>query len=160
MNDRLWQKNVLYEWYAEGLKRKDDYFMRFINHWIALNWLYSKEYEGNPRLTEIEAIRAFCDNQRYMQAFTNYNPFENEHVAVLKKQAIYDMRSGKLATKTWIKLKENDVKALFETLYRIRCNLFHGSKSLRNDRDIELVRASANILEGYLAELVQIVLPE
>ena len=51
-------------------------------------------------------------------------------------------------------LKEHNVEALLMTLYQVRCNLFHGSKSLRVERDRELVRASANILEKYMEALV------
>ena len=33
-----------------------------------------------------------------------------------------------------------------ETLYRVRCNLFHGEKALDSENDREIVRAAYNIL--------------
>lgn len=46
--------------------------------------------------------------------------------------------------------RRTQVESLLITIYQVRCNLFHGSKSLHNPRDLELVRSSSIILEGYL----------
>ena len=46
------------------------------------------------------------------------------------------------------------LESLFLTIYQVRCNLFHGSKSLHIDRDIQLVRAASIILENYLKALL------
>ena len=70
-----------------------------------------------------------------------------------KKQAVRDGRTGELKPhhkKRFQGVKNRDIASLIGTLYQVRCNLFHGSKSLRINRDIELVKYSAVILEGYL----------
>ena len=50
------ERNIALEWYQHGLAVHDDYFMRFMMHWIAFNWLYNEESEE----TERERIRTFC----------------------------------------------------------------------------------------------------
>lgn len=48
------------------------------------------------------------------------------------------------------------IPSLFCSIYRIRCNLFHGSKSLIEERDANLIKASADILGRCLGELIKI----
>lgn len=50
--------------------------------------------------------------------------------------------------------KEKATLALFNSMYSVRCNLFHGGKDATNERDIELVRCSGEILEIYLKTLM------
>lgn len=45
---------------------------------------------------------------------------------------------------------ENDLEQVFNFVYQIRCNLFHGAKDLKNDRDTELVRHGAKFLRSAL----------
>jgi hypothetical protein len=49
-----------------------------------------------------------------------------------------------------------DWKHVFKTLYRVRCNLFHGEKTLDSENDREIVRASYSTLlpVARLLELV------
>ena len=46
--------------------------------------------------------------------------------------------------------------SLILTIYHVRCHLFHGSKSLKIDRYVELVRASSIILEDYIREVLKV----
>lgn len=48
---------------------------------------------------------------------------------------------------------------LILTIYQVRCNLFHGSKSLHIDRDLELVYSSAILMEGYMDALINALFP-
>ena len=45
-------------------------------------------------------------------------------------------------------------KALFQTIYQVRCNLLHGSKSPDEKRDIDLVRCSGEIMEIYMKAIM------
>ncbi len=47
------------------------------------------------------------------------------------------------------------IPSLFCSIYRVRCNLFHGSKSLIEERDANLIKASADILGRCLDELIK-----
>ncbi|MDP3996778.1 MAG: hypothetical protein Q8P86_03750 [bacterium] len=41
---------------------------------------------------------------------------------------------------------ENSLEQTFDFVYQIRCNLFHGAKDMKNDRDAELVSRGAQFL--------------
>ena len=40
------------------------------------------------------------------------------------------------------------------SIYQIRCNLFHGSKSMYYKRNVDLIQDSANILEDLLTRII------
>lgn len=40
----LYKRNIALEWYQYGLEKGDDFFMRFMMHWVAFNWLYNSEH--------------------------------------------------------------------------------------------------------------------
>ena len=46
--------------------------------------------------------------------------------------------------------EEEKIIALFQTLYTVRCNLFHGSKDTGDINDVNLVQNSGEILELLL----------
>lgn len=144
-------RNNALEWYKYGLERNDDFFSRFIMHWIAFNWLYAECDE----MSERESIRAFC---RYnTEKLRKYDAFSTEAIKIFWEEPVKDSRSGlhPYHEKQYQRLKKDrSITDLFLTMYQVRCNLFHGSKSIYRDRDIALVRASAEILEGYLKALL------
>ena len=45
---------------------------------------------------------------------------------------------------------ENDPEQVFNFLYQIRCNLFHGAKNLKDTRDYELVSRGAKFLRAAI----------
>ena len=45
------------------------------------------------------------------------------------------------------------IQSLFQSMYRVRCNLFHGTKNPDIERDYRLVESSAEILEICLPAL-------
>jgi len=60
----------------------------------------------------------------------------------------------------YIRIRDNSTRedtriiSLFMTMYRVRCNLFHGMKRPNAERDYNLVRDSATILEECLPALM------
>ena len=49
------------------------------------------------------------------------------------------------------KVKEGDFESLFSAIYTVRCNLFHGNKSLGDLRDKALVQEAADVLIDVLS---------
>ncbi|MDP3710760.1 MAG: hypothetical protein Q8R29_03525 [bacterium] len=45
---------------------------------------------------------------------------------------------------------ENDVEQVFNFIYQIRCNLFHGAKNVKSSRDYDLVNYSAKFLKSAI----------
>ncbi len=119
-------------------------------HWIAFNWLYSSE--ENEQYERDKILSFYEKNQ---QKFNRFDPFVTLDIDVFKKSPITNGLSNYKMHKDFEGVKAGKAEALLMSIYQVRCNLFHGSKSLRIDRDRDLVRASANILEGYLKELLK-----
>lgn len=143
--------NNALEWYKYGLERGNDFFGRFIMHWIAFNWLYAETYRQGER----ENIKAYCKANEHR--LKKYDAFSTEAIQVFMQQPVRDSLRGYKRLDVFQNLKRNNsIEALLLTIYQVRCNLFHGLKNIHRDRDIQLVRASAEIMEGYLKALLDI----
>ena len=86
--------------------------------------------------------------------FEQYDAFSAPGIDVFLEGPVYG-RNMQASGKNFEGVKRKDHLSLIKTLYCVRCNLFHGSKSLVCDRDQRLVRASADILEGYLNAILE-----
>jgi len=53
-------------------------------------------------------------------------------------------------------INENDRKNIIDAMYRIRCNLFHGSKSSINNRDNKLIKTASGIMAKWMSELISV----
>lgn len=150
MNEELiCNRNIAKEWYQRGLKYQDDDFTRFMMYWIAFNWLYGESGKESERAK----IRQFYRDHR--EKFYNYDPFLDPDIDVFMEGPIYSDKSDKDTTDDFTGIKNGKAVHLLLSIYQVRCNLFHGSKQLRVERDQKLVKASANILERYLEYLVE-----
>lgn len=156
MDDWVSREDIEYalEWYGYGLKKGNDWVIKFMMHWIAFNWLYGQCEQGD----EVANIREFC--RKKVDDLARYDAFKDEAFREFKKRPITGMKNGKEITYDGIyrNLSRgsdlNRITNLLLSIYQVRCNLFHGSKSLRIEHDRELVHSSAIILEGYLKELL------
>ena len=173
------EKNYAREWYEYGRKHDDDPIVKFMLHWVAFNWLYSAYYyrrQDEPtkdfdrrnienRYSEREKIKKFC-KAKY-DRLSQFDAFHQKEFSVFKEGKVvsetppYNGYNGKDdpgkifdILKDEEKDEEERIEKLFLTIYQVRCNLFHGSKSLMNPRDIDLVRASSVLLEGYLEKVI------
>ncbi len=147
------EKNYALEWYKYGLEKNDDAIVKFMMHWIAFNWLYSECRQEN----ETENIKEYC--YRNYDKLSCYDVFSTDAFIVFKEKPVRDEARGCPRINRFESIKNDSgpkrIVSLMLTIYQVRCNLFHGSKSLHVNRDIELVHASAEILEGYLKAVLQ-----
>lgn len=152
------------EWFAYGFNNKDEeYIVRFMMYWIAFNWLYNEHNskymtEKNKRyvLKETERIKEFCEAN--MDKLSRYDAFESGDIDIFLEDPICDgvtLRPHRRAFDN-LRFGTNPVRItnLLLTIYYVRCNLFHGSKSIYNLRDRGLIKASSIVLEGYLRTLL------
>lgn len=151
MNEELiYNRNIAKEWYQRGLKYQDDDFTRFMMYWIAFNWLYEsvldKEFERDKIVKFYRTHRA---------KFDHFDPFNHPDIGIFKEFPVSSDRPNIDTEKYFHGVKSGRVEDLLLSIYQVRCNLFHGSKQLRVERDQKLVKASANILEEYLEHLVE-----
>lgn len=144
------KKNYAYEWYAYGLESKKDDIIKFAIHWIAFNWLYG-DYGGRD---ERESIKAFCNSNE--EVLSSFDAFSKPEIKLFLEQPVYDARGHcrKRSEEIYEKVTKGSgieqITNLLLTFYQVRCNLFHGQKILRCERDIALVENSSVLLQGYL----------
>ena len=134
-------------WYAKlnnvKLKIWQDQWLDFI-----LCWMIFDAY-----LTEISQIGVDRDKLNYF--YKNKSDFKDGvlqswnslmvYINQLKELSpIQDMRPNN-NNKIYLK-DENNLEQVFDFIYQIRCNLFHGSKDIKNQKDFELVRYADKFL--------------
>ena len=52
-------------------------------------------------------------------------------------------------------LNNQNIYKLFESIYIIRCNFFHGKKQLYNERDRKLITEANSLLSYFLEEYLK-----
>ncbi len=119
---------------------------RFISLWIAFNGWLKKEYgettsdrkmieraKGNKTLKEI--FGELSDSDRGFKA----------NLSQLMRYIVIDMRNPSDEQRE--KRCAGDFESFLETIYQIRCNLFHGRKNFEEDqKDKELVILALKLL--------------
>lgn len=153
------------EWYYFGVEHNEPFFIKFVALWFYFNHLYSKFPRnkiiiyGNKELWgERAQIAHFCEMHKKQLELNNKRVFDSVFMEVFET-GVKNARNGRedVQTKEAIKQKKDLWKrchALFQTLYQVRCNLFHGDKRFNDPHDIELVRCAGEILEIYLKDLM------
>lgn len=140
-------------WYAKlnniRLKIWQDPWLDFMVCWIIFDaYLTEISQSGSDRGRLNYFYRSKCDFKNHiMSKWTSLSGY----AAKLKELSpVQDMRPNSGRT---VELKdENNLEQTFDFIYQIRCNLFHGAKDIKSDRDTELVRRSAKFLRtaiGY-----------
>ncbi len=132
------------EWLYRG-KKENDTLYRFICFHIAFNSLYDQE----TKKYEYHRVSSFI--KKYIKRNPLYDP------SFLKKSEewstdVKNVRDSNV--KSYIRNESNPKIKLFMSIYQIRCNLFHGSKSMYYKRNVGLIQDSANILEDLLTRII------
>jgi hypothetical protein len=131
---------------AERKRKFIDDGDRFISLWIAFNgWMKSKFGEtlfDRYLINEVKAMKEFND------VFRDLKNNDRNFLQTLRKfenYTVVDMRYVDNSRK--IRKYDGSFDSLMETIYQIRCNLFHGRKDAVKDRkDKELVSIAYSIL--------------
>ena len=80
-SSELWDREIIREWYDYGLAIGDDFFMKFMMHWIGFNWFYryydNKNEEHPP---EIDAIKRCV--RKNIDVFKKYNAFNSNEISL------------------------------------------------------------------------------
>ena len=133
------------EWFKRGQKEENGIY-KFFCFFVAFNWLYNTEhcrYEYN-RVKNYVSKAVF--------PWKEYNAYKLLKTGAFM-EPVKDTRSGEV--KDYIKNESNLTIKLFLQIYQVRCNLFHGSKSMYLERNKELVTDSCIILEDFLKRVFE-----
>ena len=134
------------EWIKRSDRKEGEDFIdigdKFISLWIAFNaWLKSKFGENKSD----HDLRNELINFSPMEDIFNELKNNNKELDQFKNYRIKDMKF--IEDESRMKNYDSTFKSLVESLYAIRCNLFHGRKNYNdNQTDKELVELAYKIL--------------
>lgn len=131
-------KLIMNNWIEKSESEKQP-FNKYIALWIAFNAYYSSATNENFEKDSITKIKCQSELKQYYLSIANSEEITN----LLSVSPIINMKNNKAVI---INGKE-DYSSIIETLYQIRNNLFHGSKTDHIERDEEVVTAALPILK-------------
>ena len=131
------------EW-IDRAQNAEDIYDKFISAYIALNFLYNEREER-------------CERDRmvnYLMNVTNYlriDPIAAHNIEEYLAYPVVNMtpRSPRKRQSQ----KVFDKRSLFAAIYQVRCNLFHGNKTLGDHRDRRLVAQGADVIIDILTRV-------
>lgn len=138
-----------------------DYEKQFFYYYVLFNFLYNfYDDETNPRSsenerrrkTEEERIKAFVLYvvQSDASCFSNYNPFAQLNICKYSELITkVEEKIGKVNMDYSRKSNEKEIKALFIEIYKVRCDIFHGSISFTNDELRRLLFACNEVFKRF-----------
>ncbi len=161
-------ENSLMNWYNFGIKHNDPFFVKFVALWMAFNELYMEfpgidESKGRDDI-EYKKIDEFCESDKYSSKIESVHEkiFNSPFVQIFMTDKVKDMKRGyytRVNKDNYKYLTKGNglvqSKALLQTIYQVRNNLLHGSKTPDEKRDIELVRCSGEIMEIYMNAIME-----
>ena len=128
---------------------------RFTNLWIAFNAIYGGEPDARERARVMAAVRRHLSKGRARAVLARCDVPLQRILAIPPGDMLLDRwdprfrrRSRELARTVRTRGTARDrLAAVGGILYQVRCNLVHGEKDPREQRDRMLVRESVRILE-------------
>ena len=142
-------KNRLRRWKEKAKGVEIDHWVRFIIHWMIFDACLA---ELSKKDFDKDRLDWFYNNPTDLKEYFRKFWGTPKYVAVLgylkDKSPIKDLRPSKRNN------RENDVylkdttneKEVFDFIYQIRCNTFHGGKNLADGDDNQLTRLSEQLL--------------
>jgi hypothetical protein len=155
---------------AKDKQQQKDPIFSFIAAWIAFNFYYSA-YSGNEHNLEFEKwcekqTKDFGDRSQWL-FLINHEEFAKGFYPTFRKHKVLQntielpvfkmigkgaVPSGrKHAQYRWHELLDEEI---FEVLYQVRNNLFHGQKHINDPRDQEILSAACDFMIPFLVELI------
>jgi len=136
---------------AKGKATLPRNFIRFIGLWEAFNgWLRippegSSQKHGSTERKLLEDFKASpVVQENFRQLVQASQEYKKSLAALRSLSPVYKVQG---VTRTKVELHdEQDLGQVMELIYQIRNNLFHGAKSLYDERDQELVTAAHHVL--------------
>ena len=119
----------------------EDVYDKFISAYIALNFLYN---ERNQRCERDRMVNYLLDMTDCLKIEMPAAQIIGEYLA----HPVINMTPR--SSKKHQPQKVSDKRSLFEAIYQVRCNLFHGNKTLGDPRDRRLVAQGADVIIDIL----------
>lgn len=141
---------------SERTKRLVDKGDNFIALWISFNgWMKLKFGEKLSDKTLIDYVVSLKEFEEIFNTMQEEQLF-NDNLLKLKDYSVKDMRDPDNEDKHIGYC--DSFESLIRTIYKIRCNLFHGRKNFEEDKnDFELVCLAYDILLPLFKKYLQII---
>lgn len=127
---------------------------RFISLWIAFNGWLKKKYGENT--SDREMVERAKGNKTLKEIFRELSTSDRDfkrNLSQLMRYRVIDMRDPSNEQRE--KRCTGDYESFLDTIYQIRCNLFHGRKSFEeNKRDRKLVTLALKLLRPLFKSLL------
>lgn len=128
---------------------------RFISLWIAFNGWLKKEYGENTN--DGEMVKRAKGNKALKAIFRKLSARDRNFITNLRQLMGYiviNMRDPSNEQRE--KRCTGDYESFLDTIYQIRCNLFHGRKNFEEDqKDQELVILALKLLRPLFKKLLE-----
>lgn len=126
---------------------REDVYFRFMALWVGLNAFLTREYKHIRG--DREKVRAFANesSSALLHREKLSDSIYSKAVEDLKKLGVKDMQN----TNRVYRINSSECfTEVMECVYQVRCNLFHGDKSIDDERDNKLVKAAHTIVAAHL----------
>lgn len=135
-------------WHLKAQRETKDHWVRFVLYYLIFDAFIS-DGSGSGR-DESKLVWFFENDNSLKESFrggwkTKLIP---QAKALRSFSPIRDMRSG--STREVVLDDEEDIEQIIRFIYQIRCNLFHGSKDVMNERDSSLVDHAGQFLKDSI----------
>ena len=135
------------EWYTRAIKETDE-FVKFILLYISLEVSIKQNFSNIRSIKQDQNIRSYFLNK--------FDKSELERLKViLDKEPLINMNPD--GDNRWSGKLDNtiDFDGVIEFIIRARNNLFHGDKSMGDERDIFIVKWGSQIIQPLLDSVLQ-----
>lgn len=139
MNDKFCR-----EWISRAENEDLNSIYQFMCYYIAINHLYDGLQGGN----ELDRFIRYIQNVVQGKKFSPFSAL-GSNSEILK--GVRSERKRRSTDKT--KLSNGDVDELVTSIYYVRCNLFHGSKSMNSPRSQGLIADCCKILRSLFEKI-------
>ena len=130
----------------------DDDFLRFFILYMCLDaWMVS--------VSQLDRDDKKCEwvkqgGNALLDGWAQYNAGLEDSLAELKELCLIEDLRPENPSKPKSLNNADNFAEVFDVVYQVRCNLFHGGKSPDDERDVAFVRASVPILERWIDQIV------
>ena len=140
---------------AERKNNRVDNADRFISLWIAFNGWLKKEY--GEKTSDKELVKSAKGNKTLKEIFRELSDCNQDFITnlcKLKGYIVIDMRAPSNEQRE--KRCTGDYESFLDTIYQIRCNLFHGRKNFEENKiDRKLVTLALKLLHPLFKKLLE-----
>ena len=155
-------RNFVEEWIERANTNEGSYITQFFCYFIALNYLYNAfnyqflHHNGSGKTERMMLKNLIRFYHRRSEGLNWNSPYDllddnSELLRVARSETSNNNNHSSYYQKL---LDKKDIVELFQNIYTVRCNLFHGSKSMKSSRNSSLVKDSNLVLKDFLGKMI------